>query len=604
MIRRLVPSVLSLALAWSGPLLADSGPVTPPPLESRVGKTITVVEANKPQERAVIMQVWRLPSGQPAMQAHSLTTGEPLTIVEDEKAATAAERFRIFRWKADGTAPDGCPKPPAKPIVKQEAKPQTAVQQASQQMPQQVPTTLTARQQGVSPSVYVPRSQATQPVVQAQMQQPMPLPPTTSAYVRRQDQVPPRPIEPQPLQPRAGVGAAAPTQQMTPTPVMRTADGRQAIVVSEPGKPPRQCVILGHVAQADGTRGTRVQALDNGEVMFLVGCCLDSNCVPAKHMMPKMVASKPAPCPPPVVVQKAEPPKPIVIKKEEPPKIEVKPEPPKIEVPKVVEKQPEPKIEVPKVVEKQPEPKIEAPKPPVVVVSQPVERPIQVPLPLIPLSTCDPSPCVPPPQPPMMPYQTQNSPAWKAFEADVMPCMPGGYQGCGVPAVSYGDPLVNGCPGGDMASATHWSTGPYSPVVQLPVILGVDKVYADVQAEAIKRTVYLITVLKTSSHPANRIWAADRLKVVNDVSVRPYVIDALVNVAKADPQPLVRIAAMSSLTEMGAHTPAATTVMEEAMQDKDPRVRDCAEACLKHIGIDPAAKRGDAVRPVSGEQSK
>jgi hypothetical protein len=347
-----------------------------------------------------------------------------------------------------------------------------------------------------------------------------------------------------------------------------------------------------------------VQALDNGEVMFLVGCCLEGNCVaapcaPAKPVLPK-IFSKPAPCPPPVVVQKAEPPKPIVIKKEEP----------KIEAPKVVEKKPElPKVEdkqpeAPKVVEKKPEaPKVEEKKP-IVVVSGPVERPIQVPLPLVPLATTDASPCVPPPQPPMLPYQTQNSPAWKAFEADVMPCMPTGYQGCGVPAVSYGDPLVNCCPPGDKASPTHWGTGPYSPVVQMPVILGVDKVYADQQAEAIKRTVYLITVLKTSSHPANRIWAAERLKVVNDVTVRPYVIDALVNVAKADPQPLVRMAAMSSLTDMGAHTPAATAAMEEAMQDKDPRVRDCAEACLKQIGIDPTAKQGDAVRTVSGEQPK
>jgi hypothetical protein len=587
-------------------LYAQNGPAAPPPLESRVGKTITVVEPNKPQERAVIMQVWRLPDGRPAMQAHSLTTGEPLTIVEDDKAATASERFRIFRWKADGTAPEGCPKPPEKPVVLETAKPQPVQQVAAQQpapvMPQQVPSTLTARQQGMAsayvynqqpaPSAYV-RGTQTAPVMQAEGRM---LPNgTTSAYVRTSMQDPPKPIEPGASLPKPGTPSTPPAAgPIGNQAVMRTPDGRQIIAVTEPGQPPRQCVILGHVTQPDGTRGTRVQALDNGEIMFLVGCCLENNCcptctpcAPAKPSLPKLFSKpKVEPCPP-VVVQQPELPKPVVIQKAEPPKVEIKPEPPK-----VVEKKQEP-VKAPVVVE--------TPKaPPVAVVPAKAEEPLQVPVPLVPLATTDPSPNVPPPQPPMKPYHTQHSPAWKAYEADKMPEMPTGYQGGAAPAVTYGEPMVMPSKAGDRASCTTWGTGPFVPVTQLPISTGIDIVYNDVQAEAAKRTVFLLTVLRTSSHPENRIWAADRLKCVNDCNIKPYVVDALQNTAKTDPAPLVRIAAMASLTDLGAHTPATVNVLEQALQDKDPRVRDCAETCLKQMGFEPVKKdKADQVRTVS-----
>lgn len=106
-------SVLGLALAGAGLARGDSGSVpTPPPLEARLGKTITLIERGGSPERAVIIQVWRLSDGRPVMQAHSLKTGQALTIIENDKAENPDDRFAIKRWNPDGTPPADCPLPP------------------------------------------------------------------------------------------------------------------------------------------------------------------------------------------------------------------------------------------------------------------------------------------------------------------------------------------------------------------------------------------------------------------------------------------------------------------------------------------------------------
>lgn len=94
-----------LGVWWLGELCAA------PPLEQRIGKTITVTEAGRAPEKCMVLQVWRLPDGSPAMKAQSLQTGELMTIVESE-SAVGAERFRVFRWGKSVEPPAGVPAPP------------------------------------------------------------------------------------------------------------------------------------------------------------------------------------------------------------------------------------------------------------------------------------------------------------------------------------------------------------------------------------------------------------------------------------------------------------------------------------------------------------
>ncbi|MCS6978030.1 MAG: hypothetical protein NZM31_13630, partial [Gemmatales bacterium] len=105
----------ALALALLGGALVHgqgSGPAGDP-LESRVGKVITVTEVGRSPEKCVIVQVWRMTDGSPAMQAKSLTSGEMLSIVETSQPDASGTRFRVYRWGPQGIPPAGTPVPPS-----------------------------------------------------------------------------------------------------------------------------------------------------------------------------------------------------------------------------------------------------------------------------------------------------------------------------------------------------------------------------------------------------------------------------------------------------------------------------------------------------------
>jgi hypothetical protein len=113
---------LLTATACGGLVWGQSANPTPPPLESRIGKVITVQEANRPAEKCVILKVWHSPDGKPVMQAQGVQSGAMMTIVEQPNATVPAEHFRVFHWGADGQPPQGCPLPPEMAASKKPAK--------------------------------------------------------------------------------------------------------------------------------------------------------------------------------------------------------------------------------------------------------------------------------------------------------------------------------------------------------------------------------------------------------------------------------------------------------------------------------------------------
>ena len=115
-----------LAATTCGGLVLGQAANQTPPLESRLGKVITVQETNRPAEKCIIQQVWRSPEGFLVMKAQDISSSAMMTIVERPNASSASERFRVFHW-VNGQPPQGCPMPPDTQVAKtpgSEAKPE------------------------------------------------------------------------------------------------------------------------------------------------------------------------------------------------------------------------------------------------------------------------------------------------------------------------------------------------------------------------------------------------------------------------------------------------------------------------------------------------
>ncbi len=91
-----------------------------------------------------------------------------------------------------------------------------------------------------------------------------------------------------------------------------------------------------------------------------------------------------------------------------------------------------------------------------------------------------------------------------------------------------------------------------------------------------------VTILRESINPEEREKAADVLAVC-DGWANPNVVQALVEAARSDSAPLVRAAALRSLTRMNVRTLPVKTVAEALKTDPDPRVRTEAEAAINQI---------------------
>jgi HEAT repeat protein len=120
------------------------------------------------------------------------------------------------------------------------------------------------------------------------------------------------------------------------------------------------------------------------------------------------------------------------------------------------------------------------------------------------------------------------------------------------------------------------------------------RLMSDTEAHAMQNTVHLMTVLQASGVPAQREWAAAKLRVC-DPQMHPYVVEALVTAARSDAAPMVRATAIQSLAQMKANTPPVLVTLESARQDRDPRVRDEAIQAVRLLTGDDATSVQPAV---------
>jgi len=101
--------------------------------------------------------------------------------------------------------------------------------------------------------------------------------------------------------------------------------------------------------------------------------------------------------------------------------------------------------------------------------------------------------------------------------------------------------------------------------------------------EAVANTLHLINVLAQSKEWENRQWAAQRLQQATLPTVRPYVEDALVAAAQGDRAPMVKVAAIRTLTELKSVRQDVLALLTNAAVDEDPRIKEAAKDAITTI---------------------
>jgi hypothetical protein len=111
----------------------------------------------------------------------------------------------------------------------------------------------------------------------------------------------------------------------------------------------------------------------------------------------------------------------------------------------------------------------------------------------------------------------------------------------------------------------------------------------------------MANVLKTSSYPSQREWAANNLASF-DWHTHPQVVQALLAAAKGDSVAMVRAASVYSLARMGANGEPVLALLRQLKSDTDPRVRHEADQGLIRLGSAPRpGTEQNAVQPVSAK---
>jgi hypothetical protein len=612
------PFALTVVLACTGLASAQTPQVAPANYQSRVGKVITIQEASRAAERCTVLEAWEMADGNIAMQVRSLQSNQLLTVVEQTKSK-ADDRFLIYRWTSDGLPPSGCPVAPGMKSMSI-----TKNYPAGQTLPPEskpAPSNVVQADAKTSSGSGVVQASAKAPASTSAVDSR----PITTQLPRVIEQGQPKDVKPMPAPP----GTAAP---MPPANLSSDGTVGRLVTVAEHGKPAEQCVVLEITCLPDGSTGMKVQSLCTGEIFTL--CCCPEKCHnPIRCFLDKFRCSRhcqkgcecicePCPCPvekvevlpkpkePAPMPPKAEPKKPAtpVTKVEKNADPLLPPTTPVAEKPKAPEKKEPPKV-AQKPVE-QPKlppvnPKDAAPKPPPPPVAKPVAPPaetkiidakplakpvegVMVPVPLVPLTTTTARPDVPPPQPVTRPFGTLDSKS--ILKADAEPRAP-----MTVPSPRGASPVIQAtkteqptgyqprlpmCNPCTPVAVTGWTSGPYKPVTEVPpAIDGVKRASYNQDPVTAENTVYLMTVLQSSGIPSQREWAASRLCKC-DARVAPYVIDALVTCAKSDPAALVRVACIQSLVKLQARSSTVVEMLQQAKQDRDPRVADEAGVAL------------------------
>jgi hypothetical protein len=102
----------------------------------------------------------------------------------------------------------------------------------------------------------------------------------------------------------------------------------------------------------------------------------------------------------------------------------------------------------------------------------------------------------------------------------------------------------------------------------------------------------IMVALKESQLPSQREWAAEQLSAQN-WRTQPQVVASLTTGAREDPAATVRAACVRALVRMKVNTLDVVTVVQDLRNDRDPRVRQEADAAMEMLGV--AAE----MRPVS-----
>jgi hypothetical protein len=202
-----------------------------------------------------------------------------------------------------------------------------------------------------------------------------------------------------------------------------------------------------------------------------------------------------------------------------------------------------------------------------------------------------------PPMQPMMAPQSPYAPMGPQMAPGYLPArgnVPYVYQGP-LPPNPFGQPMR---PAGyaPVAPAGNWQTPGFNAAMDrnnpAPGMSVVQSAASDAIAE-------MMNVLKTSSYPSQREWAASNLASF-DCHSHPQVVQALLTAAKADPAATVRAGCVYSLSRMGVTSEPVRTLLQQLKSDTDPRVRH--EADLALVRLAPAQQPGterNAVQPAS-----
>jgi len=272
---------LVLALAWVTLAQGQTPGQSASSPEARVGKIITVTEVNRSPEKCLVLQVWRLSDGSPAMQAKSVETGEMMSIVESATADSSGQRFRVFRWGSQGVPPAGCPVPPgAKLPAATEPSQAVGTSGVRQVIGKSKPSS-----SSVAQAAYLPPADGSQTVVNASMHETTV---KTGPVIVGQPNVPVqllnRPVEAQPIVQTAvqtSTPASAPTASTAPAPVVAgpvtpapvgacCCEEGKIILVTEQGCAPQQCQILSVTTKGLGAKTMQVKNLKTGECFTIV----------------------------------------------------------------------------------------------------------------------------------------------------------------------------------------------------------------------------------------------------------------------------------------------------------------------------------------------
>ena len=94
---------------------------------------------------------------------------------------------------------------------------------------------------------------------------------------------------------------------------------------------------------------------------------------------------------------------------------------------------------------------------------------------------------------------------------------------------------------------------------------------------------HLLATLKNSMYPSQRESAAEQLSELNWRN-QPWVVENLMTSAREDPAATVRAACVHALAHMQVNTPEALALVRNLKSDRDPNVRQEAEAALSTLG--------------------